>query len=702
VVEYLVVKENGLFFLTDPTGEVPSKEGSSLGLYTRDTRFLNRMECYINGQKPVLLTLKHENNAINALLTNRSSGIAQGILPEGSLLIRKRMFINQGVLYIQIILRNYYRDKLPVTLDLYLGADFMDLFEVRGYVPSKKARDLTVTSGKQELIFRYQGADGLSRQTEINFDPAPDSLSPEGQASYRVFLPLGGTFAAHLFITPVIEGEKRPQRVNISRALRDLHSFSNQWVQPYTKITTDNPDFNKWIEQSFKDLHSLMIDFGEGLFPVAGVPWFAVPFGRDSLITALQTLLLSPAIAFSILKTLAKYQGQKVDPWRDEQPGKIPHEIRWGELANTGQIPHTPYYGTIDATPLFLILLSEYYNWTGDISFLRELLPAASKALEWIDKYGDRDGDGFVEYLKEAPLGIENQGWKDSENAIVHRTGELAQAPIALAEVQGYVYDAKMRWAFILEKLGEVARPRRLRESARRLKQAFRKAFWMEDAGFIALALDKDKQRVETVASNAGHCLWSGLLDKNNAGQVVRRLLAPDMFSGYGIRTMSSKARAYNPLSYHNGSVWPHDNSLIVMGFTRYGFRQEANQVIEGLLQAAKYFSYRLPELFCGFGRDQGEPVPYPLACAPQSWAAGTVFLLLQALLGLFPRASQGQVYLDPVLPESLSYLEIRNLKVGEGALDIAVKREGHEYRLELGRNTSGLQVVKGNLVTAA
>lgn len=702
MVEYLVVKENGLFFLVDPTGEVPGKDGTTLGLYTRDTRFLNRLECYINGQKPVLLTSKQENNAINVLLTNRSLSIAQGILPEGSILIRRRLFINQGVLYGQIILRNYYRDSLSVTLDLYLGADFMDLFEVRGYIPRKKARDLIVTSNKQELVFHYQGADGLYRQTEINFEPAPHSLSREGKASYKVHLLPGGTFAIHLFVTPVIEGEKRPYRVNISRALRELSYFSKQWVRHYTEITTDNPDFNQWIAQSLQDLQTLMIDFGEGQFPVAGVPWFAVPFGRDSLITALQTLLLSPAIAFSILKTLAKYQGKKVDPWRDEQPGKIPHEIRWGELANTGQIPHTPYYGTIDATPLFLILLSEYYNWTGNISFLRDLLPAASKALEWIDEYGDRDGDGFVEYFKEAPLGIENQGWKDSEGAIVHKTGELAQAPIALAEVQGYVYDAKMRWALILEKMGEVAQSRRLRESARQLKQAFRQAFWMGDARFIALALDKDKQRVETIASNAGHCLWSGLLDKKNAAQVVKRLLAPDMFSGYGIRTMSSKARAYNPLSYHNGSVWPHDNSLIVMGFTRYGFRQEANRVIEGLLQAAKHFNYRLPELFCGFGRDQGEPIPYPAACAPQSWAAGTVFLLIQALLGLFPRVSQGQLYLDPVLPGSLSRIEIRNLQVGEGTLDLLVKREGHEYHWELGRNTSGLQVVRGNLVTAA
>ncbi|SMB98630.1 Glycogen debranching enzyme (alpha-1,6-glucosidase) [Thermanaeromonas toyohensis ToBE] len=701
-MEYLVVKDNGLFFLADPTGEVPKEDGSTLGLYTRDTRFLDRMECYINGQKPLLLTLKHENNAINALLTNRPLSIAQGMLPEGSLLIRKRLFISQGVLYVQVILRNYYRDSLSFTLDLYLSADFKDLFEVRGYIPSQRVRNLTVSSSERELVFRYHGADGLFRQTEINFEPAPSSLSPEGKASYRISLPSGGTFAVHLFITPVIEGEKRPCRVNISRALRDLRSPSKQWVQPCTEIITDNPDFNQWIEQSLQDLGTLMVDFGEGLFPVAGVPWFAVPFGRDSLITALQTLILNPAIALSILKTLAKYQGKKIDPWRDEQPGKIPHEIRWGELANTGQIPHTPYYGTVDATPLFLILLSEYYDWTGDTSFLRELLPAASKALEWIDEYGDRDGDGFVEYLKESPLGIENQGWKDSEGAIVHRSGELARAPIALAEVQGYVYDAKVRWAFILEKLGEVAQSRRLRESARQLKQAFRQAFWMEDAQFIALALDKDKQRVETVASNAGHCLWSGLLDKKNASQVVRRLLAPDMFSGYGIRTMSSKARAYNPLSYHNGSVWPHDNSLIVMGFTRYGFRQEANQVIEGLLQAAKHFNYRLPELFCGFSRDKGGPVPYPTACAPQSWAAGTVFLLIQALLGLFPRASQGQLYLDPVLPESLSHLEIRNLRVGEGILDLLIKREGHQYQWELGCNTSGLEVVRGNLVTAA
>ncbi|GFN22480.1 amylo-alpha-1,6-glucosidase [Thermanaeromonas sp. C210] len=704
VLRYSVIKENDIFLLFDRLGDVSKAEEAGLGLYTRDTRFLSRMECYLNGRKPTLLDLKTEgNNEAVVLATNPELTTVSGsVLPPNSLFIRRHLFISGGALYERILLRNYHRQEIEVNLDLYVEADFTDIFEVRGCISEEMGRNPSVTVGRQEMVFHYRGADGLARRTEIKLDPAPDAVSGKGRLGYQVKLPVDGTFGITVFVAPLIEGEPRPSVQNTTAVLRSIKKSRREWLRGCTEIVTDNADFNAWIKQSLNDLRALMVDFGDGLFPVAGIPWFAVPFGRDSIITAVQTLMLNPSIARAIIRTLARYQGQKVDPWRDEQPGKIPHEIRRGELANIKRIPHTPYYGTVDATPLFLVLLSEYYHWTGDEAFLREYLPAVDYALGWIDQYGDRDGDGFVEYLKESPAGIENQGWKDSGDSIVHKSGALAEAPIALAEVQGYIYDAKVKWAAILDRMGYYGKAAELRQSAGSLKQNFLQAFWMEGDGFIALALDKNKRQVETVASNGGHCLWSGLLDKQSAQQVVRRLLAPDMFSGYGIRTMSSKARAYNPISYHNGSVWPHDNSLIVMGLVRYGFRQEANRVIEGLFQAARYFNYRLPELFCGFAREEGRPVPYPAACSPQAWAAGTVFLLLQAILGLFPRVAGGEVFLDPVLPESISYMRVKNLQVGSGTVDLLVQREGGSSCWELLRNSSGLRIVRGLTHTAA
>lgn len=703
-MRYSVIKENDIFLLFDKLGDVSKADENSLGLYTRDTRFLSRMELYLNGSKPTLLDLKTEgNNEAVVLATNPEMSTAGGwVVPPHSLFIRRHLFISGGALYEKILLRNYHRQEIEVSLDLYVEADFTDIFEVRGCVSGGMGRNPSVTVGRRELAFQYRGADGLTRRTEIKLDPAPDAVSAGGKLEYRVKLPVNGTFGVTLFVAPSIEGEPRPSQRNTTAVLRSIKKSRRAWLRGCTEIVTDNPDFNAWVSQSLIDLRALMVDFGDGLFPVAGIPWFAVPFGRDSIITAVQTLLLNPSIARAIIRTLARYQGQRVDPWRDEQPGKIPHEIRRGELANLRRIPHTPYYGTVDATPLFLVLLAEYYHWTGDEAFVREYLPAVDYALGWIDEYGDRDGDGFVEYLKESPAGIENQGWKDSGDSIVHKSGALAEAPIALAEVQGYIYDAKIKWAAIFDGMGNNAKAEELRKSAVSLRQNFRRAFWMEGDGFIALALDKDKRRVETVTSNGGHCLWSGLLDEHAAQRVARRLLAPDMFSGYGIRTMSNKARAYNPISYHNGSVWPHDNSLIVMGLVRYGFRQEANLVIEGLFQAARHFGYRLPELFCGFAREEGRPVPYPAACSPQAWAAGTVFLVLQAILGLFPRVTAGEVFLDPVLPESISFMRIKNLQVGPGTVDLLVRREGGRSYWELLRNGSGLRIVRGLLHPAA
>jgi glycogen debranching enzyme len=428
---------------------------------------------------------------------------------------------------------------------------------------------------------------------------------------------------------------------------------------------------------------------------VAGLPWYAVPFGRDSLIAALQALPIRPELAKAVIRTMARFQGTKEDAWRDEEPGKIMHEIRFGELARSGQIPFTPYYGTIDATPLFLILIAEVYRFTGDLDFVREFAESAKRAFEWIDKFGDPDRSGYTSYVRKSEKGIDNQGWKDSGESVVHRDGRLAEAPIALCEVQGYVYMARRQWSELFRLLGDNKMAERLAAQAEDLKRRFNRDFWMEDEQFVALALDRQRRQVGTVTSNPGHCLMTGILDEEKARHVASRLLAPDLFNGWGIRTMSSQAVAYNPMSYHNGSVWPHDNSLILLGLQEMGFHEEASRLMEGLISAASHFEdYRLPELFCGYGREEGEPVPYPVACSPQAWAAGTVFVLLRTMLGLKPEPEQKRIVLSPVLPDGIGSLRVRRLCVGNGHLDVNLVRADGKVHVSVDRNTTGWSVV--------
>jgi glycogen debranching enzyme len=405
----------------------------------------------------------------------------------------------------------------------------------------------------------------------------------------------------------------------------------------YSSVQTDLKQLEKLVKRGTDDLRVLLTDIGSGLFPVAGLPWFGVPFGRDSLIAALQLLPFNSNIAKATLKTMAFYQGTKVDPWRDEQPGKILHEIRYGELANTNQIPFAPYYGSVDSTPLFLMLLVEYVKWTRDLELVKQLEDNIERALNWIDEYGDRDGDLFVEYHQEAQKGIANQGWKDSGDSVVHRNGDL-QSPIALCEVQGYVYQAKKGISTIYGALGYGDKAEALDEQAERLKKEFNHVFWMEDVEFYAIALDEHKQQVGTITSNPGHLLQSGILSNDRAKKIANKIVNKNMFSGYGIRTMSKGEAGYNPMSYHNGSVWPHDNSMILLGLSKTNQKEDMKKVVQGLITASTHFEYdRLPELFCGYDDSIKNVVPYPVACSPQAWAAGTPLTFVQSLL-VFPR----------------------------------------------------------------
>jgi glycogen debranching enzyme len=696
-VNYRVIKEDDLFLLTDENGDISRDDSYGMGLYTKDTRFLSRMELKINGQKPILLSSEADQNFLSHILLTNPHMEEDGdlILWRESIELERKRFINNGGLYEVIKATSYFPKAVSFELSLDFDADFHDMFIVRGFQSGQVGQKTGIDVEQNGMVIKYMGADNIQRETRISWSENTYSLANEGMVTFKLDLKPAESKEILFFIAPFIDGVG-PAAAPTDQALCTLRESYDIWNSHSTRIESDNDLFNRLYSRGVQDLRVLITDLGYGPFPVAGLPWFAVPFGRDSLITSLQMLALNPEIAKGTLRTMAVYQGLEINPWKDEQPGKIMHEIRYGELAGTNQIPFTPYYGTIDATPLFLILLIEYYRWTGDRAIVEELMPHVKRALEWIDQYGDRDGDTFVEYFRESSKGIGNQGWKDSGDSIVHRNGDYAISPIALVEVQGYVYQAKSGLADILEEFGSHEWSQQLREQAKLLRQRLDDAFWMEDAQYYAIALDHEKKQVGSVTSNPGHLLMTGILSDSKAKKVSERLVSPDLFSGYGIRTMSNKEIAYNPMSYHDGSVWPHDNSLCILGMSKAGYQTESNKVIEGLLKAANGFEYyRLPELFCGYTDDEhGRPVKYPVACSPQAWAAATPIVFVQSILGFFPNVSKKQIQLNPCLPKSLDRLKVTGIRIGGGHLDIELFRLNGKTSYEILCNTTGCELV--------
>ncbi|PWK16319.1 amylo-alpha-1,6-glucosidase [Tumebacillus permanentifrigoris] len=698
-MNYQVIKENDLFLLTNNRGDVLPGSDEILGLFTDDTRFLSRFEVRIENLEMILLSSRVSHDFIGTIkLTNKELVENQEVkVWRESVAMERKRFVAQGVLYEQLSFRNYNNYPVPLAVRVEAASDFAHMFTVRGYEDGASGTHLATEAVADGVRFGYDGQDGVKRRTHVQATPVPTDISAEGWLSFHFQLPAhGGTYEILLTVVPELDGRRALVQDPEQALARLQHSYAD-WRTACTEIVTDNAAFNSLYARSLHDMFALLTDLGDGRFPTAGVPIFAVPFGRDSLIAAWQLAAIQPEIMRGTLKTMARHQGTQTDPWREEQPGKILHEIRYGELANLGVIPHAPYYGSIDATPLFLVLAAEYFDWTGDEAFLRELLPNLEAALNWIDQYGDRDGDGYVEYYQESSKGCANQNWKDSGDSMVHRDGSLAQAPLAPSEVQGYVYDAKLRLARLFEHLGQGEKADSLRRSAAELQVKFSTDFWMADAQYVALALDADKNQVGSIASNAGHCLLSGLLNAEQARAVADRLLADDLFSGWGIRTLSAHEQAFNPMSYHNGSIWPHDNSLIVMGLKKYGFHAHANTVMQGLLATASHFPYdRLPELFCGYGADE-DPVPYPVACSPQAWAAGTPLTFVRVMLGLVPDVPGGTITIAPSLPDGLNSMEVRNLRVGNGSLDLLIQKYNASHTTwNVLRNTTGLQVISG------
>ncbi|WP_405175658.1 amylo-alpha-1,6-glucosidase [Paenibacillus sp. FSL H8-0261] len=695
-MNYRVIKENDLFLMTDKSGDIPDNDQSGLGLYTRDTRFLSRMEIRINNQRPILLSSAADENYISTIrLTNpHMEEDGKLILWRESVEIERTRFIYEGALYETFKLTSYYPKAIQFDFSVLLDADFTDMFVIRGFQHGKLGSKTGERSASGERVISYLGADELLRETKVKWDTQESRISETGEVHFDVELKHQESVEIAFFIAPMIDGNE-PLQHEPKEAMNKLRASYASWNASSTSISSDMPLFNKLYHRGVQDLRVLLTDLGYGQFPVAGLPWYSVPFGRDSLIAALQMLSLNPQIAKGTLLTMAAYQGQKEDEWRDEQPGKVMHEIRYGELAATNQVPFTPYYGTIDATPLFLLLTAEYYHWTGDLDFVSSLMPHLNAALNWIKEYGDYDKDSFVEYYQKSSKGIANQGWKDSADSVIHSNGDYAEAPIALVEVQGYVYQALTRLAPIFKSLGHEEQAEVMEKDAAQLRTRFEEDFWMDDEQFYAIALDKDKKRVDSVTSNAGHILMSGIASPERAKAVAARLVAPDLFGGYGIRTMSTAATGYNPMSYHDGSVWPHDNSLCLLGLSQSGFTEEAITVMQGLLNAADQFEYyRLPELYCGYGDQLGAPVPYPVACSPQAWAAGTPLTFVQALLGLQPNALTRQITIKPALLNGMNDLKVEQLQIGNGTLSLRVSRVDNEPKLEILSNQTGYELV--------
>ncbi|MDX5474403.1 MAG: amylo-alpha-1,6-glucosidase [Bacillaceae bacterium] len=691
-MEYRVIKDNDLFLLTDESGNIPENHPYGLGLYTKDTRFLSKLDVKINDEEPILLHSDAAENYMSTILLTNPHMEKDGelILWRESVEISRTRFIYDEVLYETIKVKNYYPKQVNFNISVHMDVDFKDMFIVRGFQNGDVGSRQGQTVDGQTLTFHYVGADQLERKTFIKWDREANDISIDGNVMFDFELQHAEEESVTFIVQPQIGDSQNNKVLDKEIALEKLKESFTDWNDSITKVTTDVAPLQRLVDRGINDLRVLLTDLGHGKFPVAGLPWFGVPFGRDSLIAALQMLAFQPEVAKGTLYTMAKYQGTKVDPWRDEQPGKIMHEIRYGELATTNQIPFTPYYGTIDATPLFLVLLTEYVKWTGDLNIVNDLEQNIEAALTWINEYGDRDGDLFVEYHQESSKGIANQGWKDSGDSIVHRNGDYAKTPIALSEVQGYVYQAKIGIASIYDALNKEDRATQLRNEAVALKEKFDQEFWMDDVNFYAIALDEKKDQVGTITSNPGHILFSEMLNKEKEQKVVDMLVSPKMFSGYGIRTMGEGEAGYNPMSYHDGSIWPHDNSMILLGMSKLGHQNVANDVINGLIDSGAYFEYdRLPELFCGYGKEIGKAVKYPVACSPQAWAAGTPLVFIQTILGLFPDSLNKTITISPELLNGMEELTVENIKVGSGVLSVKVTKGV----LEILKNTTGFTI---------
>jgi glycogen debranching enzyme len=681
-VNNLTLIDGKTFLSTTIAGDIMPPGAPDAGFFHDDTRFLSRLELRVDGYRTVVLCSSTEQTFASQieLTTGKSTTRETYEIPENTVHIRREQLLASDVLYDNFSFENFNFNELELAVELAYEADFMDVFQVRGVARQRLGHYYLPIVRHDSIVFHYCGLDRISRETIIHLSPPPESVDGT-TARWKLRLPPFKRFQLHTTVVPQVEGRRsRVGRQDFGQQLRVRREAFAEWDSHSTSLSSSNSIFGQMIGTCKGDFHALRIPEAREHVVAAGIPWFATMFGRDSILASYQSLLLNPELAVDTLRVLAMNQGKEKNDWCDEEPGKILHEYREGEMTRAGEMPFGPYYGSIDATPLWLILLSETFNWTADEQLVREMLPHAYRALEWMEKYGDLDGDGFVEYLRRSPRGLVNQGWKDSWDAIMHRDGEVARAPIALCEVQGYVYEAKYRMASLLRAFGDTRTADRLKREAAEMQKRLEKAFWMPKLGFYAMALDADKRQTQVVSSNPGHLLFTRMLPQERAKTVTQRFMRDDLFSGWGWRTISRDERIFNPLSYHRGSVWPHDNSIIAHGMALYEFREPANRVFSTLFEAALRFrDYRLPELFCGIHRrEHDEPVQYPVSCSPQAWASGAIFLLLTSVLGIRPSAPRKELNIvNPVLPPFLDQLSIRNLRVGGSRVGLDFSRRG-------------------------
>jgi glycogen debranching enzyme len=691
------LKHGDTFGLFDHYGDVASVHAGAEGLFHKDTRYLSDLRVLVNGHRPLLLssTVQDNNALLTADLTNPDLYAGGQLdLPRDTIQIVRSKFLWKAACYERLGIRSFCRDTRIIEFVFYFAADFADIFELRGHHRERRGK-IETSAAKNGLSFSYHGLDGVVRRCVIRFDPSPAQVE-EGSARFLVELSPGDRKTLFMAVSCEENPRDRTPICQFFDGMRKARHALRASTARAASVETSNEIFNEVLSRAVADLYMLMTDTEHGAIPYAGIPWYSTPFGRDAIVTAIEMLWIDPAVAKGVLGFLAATQATEAAPEADAEPGKVVHEMRAGELARLGEVPFARYYGSVDSTPLFVVLAGQYFERTGDLATIAELWPHIEAALHWIDAYGDRDADGFVEYQRAGKAGLINQGWKDSRDSVFHADGSDAEGAIAVCEVQGYVFAAKRLAAKIAAAFGLLERAEQLQREAESLRIRFEQEFWCDDIGTYALALDGRKRPCRVRSSNAGQLLFSGVVSEERAAAVAEQLMGPTFFTGWGIRTIASTEARYNPMSYHNGSVWPHDNALIGLGFARYGLRAHARRLLTGLYDLSRYTDLRrLPELICGLRRTSGNgPTLYPVACVPQAWSSAAPLALLQACLGLeFDSQPEQICFQRPSLPAFLDDVIIRSLRVGGSRVDVLLRRYASDVSVNVLRRAGNAEV---------